>query len=230
MTCRKARKLLPIASFGFAAGFANRRLVRFGRFTLSLLNLFQSLRPDFGKRWNGPDERARGCTHECAGHRGRRRPRLPLPAGFVNRSLQLGFLFHYLTAIHYSARHERLLITWTLGTTLVIAWSESPRVLRRFLQSPSSLTQSDGKDILSVTMVRTQSIRAHIQENLLSQRTLAELAASNKYSLIQIFAITSLQWLAFNYFKSSSPVRLPFSSQTNGVLHFFVLKTVRKFI
>lgn len=31
-----------------------------------------------------------------------------------------GFLFHYLIAIHYSARHERLLITWTLGT-LVIA-------------------------------------------------------------------------------------------------------------
>jgi hypothetical protein len=36
-----------------------------------------------------------------------------------------GFLFHYLTAIHYSARHERLLITWTLGT-LVIA---GPKVL-----------------------------------------------------------------------------------------------------
>ena len=33
--------------------------MRFGRFTLSLLNLFQSLRPDFVKRWNGPDERAR---------------------------------------------------------------------------------------------------------------------------------------------------------------------------
>jgi hypothetical protein len=36
-----------------------------------------------------------------------------------------GFLFHYLTAIHYSARHERLFITWTLGT-LVIA---GPKVL-----------------------------------------------------------------------------------------------------
>ena len=36
-----------------------------------------------------------------------------------------GFLFHYLTAIHYSAMHERLLITWTLGT-LVVA---GPKVL-----------------------------------------------------------------------------------------------------
>jgi hypothetical protein len=36
-----------------------------------------------------------------------------------------GFLFHHLTAINYSARHERLLITWSLGT-LVIA---GPKVL-----------------------------------------------------------------------------------------------------
>ena len=52
-----------------------------------------------------------------------------------------GFLFHYLTAIHYSARHDRLLITWTLGT-LVIA---GPKVLEfydDFLQSPGNVTQS----------------------------------------------------------------------------------------
>ena len=36
-----------------------------------------------------------------------------------------GFLFHHMTAIHYSARHESLLITWTLGT-LVLA---GPKVL-----------------------------------------------------------------------------------------------------
>ena len=36
-----------------------------------------------------------------------------------------GFLFHHMTAIHYSARHERLFINWTVGT-LAIA---GPKVL-----------------------------------------------------------------------------------------------------
>ena len=63
-----------------------------------------------------------------------------------------GFLFHYLTAIHYSARHERLLITWTLGT-LVIA---GPKVLEfydDFCNHRATSLKSDGKDILAVTMV-----------------------------------------------------------------------------
>jgi hypothetical protein len=63
-----------------------------------------------------------------------------------------GFLFHYLTAIHYSAKHERLLITWTLGT-LVIA---GPKVLDfyyDFCNHRATSLKSDGKDILSVAMV-----------------------------------------------------------------------------
>jgi hypothetical protein len=63
-----------------------------------------------------------------------------------------GFLFHYLTAIHYSVRHKRLLITWTLGT-LVIA---GPKVLEfydDFCNHGATSLKSDGKDILSVTMV-----------------------------------------------------------------------------
>jgi hypothetical protein len=63
-----------------------------------------------------------------------------------------GFLFHYLTAIHYSARHERLLITWTLGT-LVIA---GPKVLEfydDFCNHRATSLKSDGIDILAVTMV-----------------------------------------------------------------------------
>jgi hypothetical protein len=63
-----------------------------------------------------------------------------------------GFLFHYLTAIHYSAGHERLLITWTLGT-LVIA---GPKVLEfydDFCNHRATSLKSDGKDILAVTMV-----------------------------------------------------------------------------
>jgi hypothetical protein len=63
-----------------------------------------------------------------------------------------GFLFHYLTAIHYSARHERLLITWTLGT-LVVA---GPKVLEfydDFCNHRATFLKADGKDILAVTMV-----------------------------------------------------------------------------
>jgi hypothetical protein len=63
-----------------------------------------------------------------------------------------GFLFHYLTAIHYNARHERLLITWPLGT-LVIA---GPKVLEfydDFCNHRATSLKSDGKDILGVTMV-----------------------------------------------------------------------------
>jgi hypothetical protein len=63
-----------------------------------------------------------------------------------------GFLFHCLTSIHYSARHERLLVTWTLGT-LVIA---GPKVLEfydDFCNHRAMSLKSDGKDILAVTMV-----------------------------------------------------------------------------
>ena len=63
-----------------------------------------------------------------------------------------GFVFHHLTAIHYSARHERLLITSTLGT-LVIA---GPKVLEfydDFCNHRATSLKSDGKDILAVTMV-----------------------------------------------------------------------------
>jgi len=63
-----------------------------------------------------------------------------------------GFLFHYLTAIHYSARYERLLMTWTLGT-MVIA---GPKVLEfydDFCNHRATSLKADGKDILAVTIV-----------------------------------------------------------------------------
>jgi hypothetical protein len=58
----------------------------------------------------------------------------------------------YMTAIHYSARHERLLITWTLGT-LVIA---GPKVLDfydDFCDHRATSLKSDGKDILALAIV-----------------------------------------------------------------------------
>ena len=63
-----------------------------------------------------------------------------------------GFLFHHLTAIHYSARHERLLITWTLGT-VVIAGPKVLEFYEDFCSHRATSLKSDGKDILSVAMV-----------------------------------------------------------------------------
>src|SRR6202022_4633924 len=63
-----------------------------------------------------------------------------------------GFLFHYLTAIQYNARHERLLINWTLGT-LVIA---GPKVLEfydDFCNHRATFLKAEGKDPLGVTGV-----------------------------------------------------------------------------
>ena len=63
-----------------------------------------------------------------------------------------GFPFHYLTAIHYSVRHKRLLITWTLGTVVIAG----PKVLEfydDFCKHRATSLKVDGKDILSVTMV-----------------------------------------------------------------------------
>jgi hypothetical protein len=62
-----------------------------------------------------------------------------------------GFLFHYLTAIRYSARHERLLIAWTLGTLVI----EGPKVLEfyeDFCNHRATSLKADGTDIRSVTM------------------------------------------------------------------------------
>ena len=62
-----------------------------------------------------------------------------------------GFIFHHLTATHYNARLQRLLIDWALGT-LVIA---GPKVLNfydDFVDHRASVLKPDGEDITSVTM------------------------------------------------------------------------------
>jgi hypothetical protein len=63
-----------------------------------------------------------------------------------------GFPFHHLTTIHYSAGHERLFITWTLGT-LVIAGPKVLQFYEDFCSHRATSLKADGKDILAVTMV-----------------------------------------------------------------------------
>jgi hypothetical protein len=48
------------------------------------------------------------------------KPNLGVRGSWQRAVASWGFLFHHVTAIHYSARHESLLINWTLGI-LVIA-------------------------------------------------------------------------------------------------------------
>jgi hypothetical protein len=62
-----------------------------------------------------------------------------------------GFLFHHVSGILYSARDERLLIDWALGTIVVTG----PRTLEfyeQFSNHRATLIRADGKDILSVKM------------------------------------------------------------------------------
>jgi hypothetical protein len=63
-----------------------------------------------------------------------------------------GFLFHRLSAIHYSARCERLLIDGNLGTFVITG----PKVLEfydDFSSHRATSLKADGKDILSVKFV-----------------------------------------------------------------------------
>ena len=62
-----------------------------------------------------------------------------------------GFLFHHVFGTLYSARDERLLIDWALGTIVVTG----PRTLEfyeQFSNHRATLIRADGKDILSVRM------------------------------------------------------------------------------
>jgi hypothetical protein len=62
-----------------------------------------------------------------------------------------GFPFHHLTATHYCAKDQRLLIDWALGTIMVVG----PKALDfydDFSNHCATLVKADGKDILSVTM------------------------------------------------------------------------------
>jgi hypothetical protein len=62
-----------------------------------------------------------------------------------------GFLFHHVSGILYSARDERLLIDWALGT-IVVTGPKTLEFYEQFSSHRATLLRADGKDILSVRM------------------------------------------------------------------------------
>jgi hypothetical protein len=62
-----------------------------------------------------------------------------------------GFLFHHLTGTYYSAKYQRLLIDWALGT-IVVTGPKALEFYDQFANHRATLVKADGKDILSVRM------------------------------------------------------------------------------
>ena len=62
-----------------------------------------------------------------------------------------GFLFHHVSGTYYSAREERLLIDWALGT-IVVTGPKTLELYEQFSNHRATLLRADTKDILSVRM------------------------------------------------------------------------------
>lgn len=56
------------------------------------------------------------------------------------------------------------------------------------------------------------------------------LAVCPEYLVIYIFTITRWQWFALSDFKRSSAIAVSFSPQEKRIFHFFLIKTMCKFI
>jgi hypothetical protein len=62
-----------------------------------------------------------------------------------------GFLFHHVSGTYYSAKEQRLLIDWPLGT-IVVTGPKTLEFYEQFSNHRATLLRADGKDILSVRM------------------------------------------------------------------------------
>ena len=62
-----------------------------------------------------------------------------------------GFLFHHASGTYFSAKEQRLLIDWPLGT-IVVTGPKTLEFYERFSNHRATLLRADGKDILSVRM------------------------------------------------------------------------------
>src|ERR1700730_929211 len=62
-----------------------------------------------------------------------------------------GFLFHHVSGTYFSAKDQRLLIDWPLGT-IVVTGPKTLEFYEQFSNHRATLLRADGKDILSVRM------------------------------------------------------------------------------
>ena len=62
-----------------------------------------------------------------------------------------GFLFHHVSGTFYSAKNQRLLIDWPVGT-IVVTGPKALEFYEQFSNHRATLITADGKDILSVKM------------------------------------------------------------------------------
>jgi hypothetical protein len=62
-----------------------------------------------------------------------------------------GFLFHHVSGTYFSAKEQRLLIDWPLGT-IVVTGPKTLEFYEQFSNHRATLLRADGKDILSVRM------------------------------------------------------------------------------
>ena len=62
-----------------------------------------------------------------------------------------GFLFHHVSGTYYSAKEQRLLIDWPLGT-IVVTGPKALQFYEQFSNHRATLLRADGKEILSVRM------------------------------------------------------------------------------
>ena len=62
-----------------------------------------------------------------------------------------GFLFHHVSGTYFSAKEQRLLMDWPLGT-IVVTGPETLEFYEQFSNHRATLLRADRKDILSVKM------------------------------------------------------------------------------
>jgi hypothetical protein len=81
-----------------------------------------------------------------------------------------GFLFYHLAGTYYSAKYQRLLIDWALGT-IVVTGPKALEFYEQFANHRATLVKADGKDILSVRMHLNSERQARQDAETIAQET-----------------------------------------------------------
>jgi hypothetical protein len=79
-----------------------------------------------------------------------------------------GFLFHHVSGTYFSAKEQRLLIDWPLGT-IVVTGPKTLEFYEQFSNHRATLIRADGKDILSVKMHLNSETQAERSAETITQ-------------------------------------------------------------